>query len=188
MMTTRSMTRTVDGIPNIAISQAEEDVVIWSQQEDKAGLPELRKKTVRLLLPATEPVSSSPLAVTGETALQRQKDLHINPRRCKVALRWSTAKARQQLPALLQQPVSFSLPAASRGIPLLCRDDCCSQSEQPIFEDVTYEVQVCDCSQNCTQMAKHVLSCLFLRIARSPSCVSVRKGVCFLRTMMEKFT
>ena len=49
-------------------------------------------------------------------------------------------------------------------------------------------VQVCDCSQSCTQMAKHGLSCLFLRTARSPSCVSVRKRVCFLRTLMVRFT
>ena len=48
--------------------------------------------------------------------------------------------------------------------------------------------QVCDCSQSCTQMAQHGLSCLSLRIARSPSCVSVMKGVCFLRTMMERST
>ena len=48
--------------------------------------------------------------------------------------------------------------------------------------------QVCDCSQSCTQMAQHGLSCLSLRIARSPSCVSVRKGACFLPTMMGNFT
>ena len=48
--------------------------------------------------------------------------------------------------------------------------------------------QVSDCSQSCTQTAKHGLSCLFLMIACSPSCVSVRKGVCFLRTMMENIT
>ena len=36
--------------------------------------------------------------------------------------------------------------------------------------------QICDSSLGCLQMAKHGLSCLFPRIARSPSCVSVRKG------------
>ena len=48
--------------------------------------------------------------------------------------------------------------------------------------------QVCDCSQSCTQMAQHGLSCLCLRIARSPTCVSVRKGACFLPIMMGNFT
>jgi len=48
--------------------------------------------------------------------------------------------------------------------------------------------QVCDCIQSCIQMAQHGLSCLSLRIARSPSCVSVMKGICFLRTMMERST
>ena len=38
------------------------------------------------------------------------------------------------------------------------------------------------------QMARLGLSCLFLRIARSPSCVLVRTGVCFLPTVLDKFT
>ena len=66
-----------------------------------------------------------------------------------------------------------------------------SRSTALVGNEVIFSVtpaQVCDCSQSCTQMAKHGLSCLFLRIARSPSCVSVRKGVCFLRTMMERST
>ena len=42
-----------------------------------------------------------------------------------------------------------------------------------------------DLSVGCLLMARHGLSCLFLRIARSPPCVLVRKGVCSLPTVLE---
>ncbi len=62
----------------------------------------------------------------------------------------------------------------------------CLGGERGAFPDTP--AQVCDCSQSCTQMAQHGLSCLCLRIARSPTCVSVRKGACFLPIMMGNFT
>ena len=139
-MTTRNMTETVDGIPNLVVSQGKKDVVSQSQEEDEAALPQPPKKRVRHLPPATEPVSSSPLPATLAIPLQCPENRRRDPRPSKVALLRSTAKAGQQLPASLEQAVSSSPPAASWEIPLLCREDRCSQLHSPIFEDVTYEV------------------------------------------------
>ena len=139
-MTKRNRTDTVDGFPNIVVSQEDEDVVSQSQEEDEAALSRPPKKRVRHLPPATEPVSSSPLAAPREIPLQCPEDRRRDPRPSKVALLRSTAKDRQQLPAPLEQPVSSSPPAALWEIPLLCREDRCSQLEPPIFEDVMYEL------------------------------------------------
>ena len=73
-MTKRNRTDTVDGFPNIVVSQEDEDVVSQSQEEDEAALSRPPKKRVRHLPLATEPVSSSPLAVPREIPLQRLED------------------------------------------------------------------------------------------------------------------
>ena len=100
----------------------------------------------------------------------------IKRRRTRVALIWTPS---QILKSLISRSVkTLHRPLSPRSTVLVGNEDFFS----------VRPAQVCDCSQSCTQTAKHGLSCLFLMIACSPSCVSVRKGVCFLRTMMENFT
>ena len=72
-----------------------------------------------------------------------------------------------------------------------CFIGCCRRASLSCWGTRSFPdtlAQGCDCSQSCTQMAQHGLSCPCLRIARSPTCVLVRKGAGFLPIKMGNFT
>ena len=101
-----------DGIPNFVVCQGKKDVVNQGLEEDKPAVPQPPRQRVRHRPPATEPGSSSPLAVTLAIPFQCPDNRRRDPTPFKVASLRSTAKAGRKRPASLEQAGSSSSAAA----------------------------------------------------------------------------